>query len=398
VSEVGLDQLISVAEAIALLDAQPVVARTERIALSSADGRVLAKPVSADRDYPPFDKALMDGFAVRAADGDGVRKCIGEIAAGAPAVGRALKAGECFAIMTGAPMPAGSDAVIPVEWTRRDGNGVTTSKAPWVGHALLKRAAENKAGDPLLEAGVTLGPAQLSVCAQVGAALVDVFARPRVGIVSSGNEVVAFDTIAVGTQIRNSNSILLTSLVRRFGAQVEHLGHVADDPAAIAEVLQTPNLDAILITGGMSMGEYDYTPKVLRNLGYELAITKLKMKPGKPFVFARKANAPFVFGLPGNPVSAFVCTVRLVSRLLCRFGGGCPDPQWETANLTDALPANGPREFYLPVHLDSGQVTPLRWGGSADIVTLAQANGLLVRMADQGPLQAGTKVVVLRLP
>ena len=405
VTDVGLDNLISVANAIAILDTTPVSPRTERIALPSADGRVLARPISADRDYPPFDKALMDGYAVRAEDAGGSFRKVGEIAAGGTAGVKALRAGDCVSIMTGAPLPPGADAVVPIEWTSLAGEVVTVRGNVRPGHAVAKRATEAKAGDGILPAGARLGPAQISVCAQVGAALVDVFARPRVGVLSTGDEIVAFDTTPVGSQIRNSNSVLLSALVRRYGGQVDHLGHVRDDPAAIAEVLATPGLDAILVTGGMSMGAYDYTPRVMRELGYELAITKLKIKPGKPFVFARKptpagkdAPPPFIFGLPGNPVSALVCTVRLVSRLLQRLQGASPEPTWETATLTAALPPNGPREFYQPVLTESGTVSPLAWGGSSDVFTLARANALLIRAADEAALPAGTAVPLLRFP
>ena len=400
--DVGLDQLVTVRAALVALDAAAVSPRIESVGLPDADGRVLAADIAADRDYPPFDKSLMDGYAVRSADvgraGVALR-CTGEVAAGA-ASARPLAAGECVAIMTGAPLPAEADAVVPIEKAARSGDAITLSTAIKSGGAVSLRGVEARAGDLVLTRGTRLGPAQLAACAQVGAATVRVFARPRVGILSTGDEVIPFDQTPVGPQVRGSNSILLTSLVRRYGCEPVDLGHVRDDPAAIADKLRTPGLDALLITGGMSMGAYDFTPRVLRDLGYDLAVTKLKIKPGKPFVFAKGdgAGPPFVFGLPGNPVSAFVCTVRLASRVLLRLGGASPEPNWTMATLADALPANGPREFYLPAVVASGVATTPSWGGSADVFTLASANALIVRAADEAALPKGTSIVAILLP
>ncbi|HEX8324556.1 MAG TPA: molybdopterin molybdotransferase MoeA [Tepidisphaeraceae bacterium] len=449
-SEVGLDELITAAAAISVIDATPVSLCVEYVPLTDADGRVLAADVLADRDYPVFEKALMDGYAVRAADTTAGRlKAVGEVAAGGQHRA-ALGAGECVAIMTGAPLPPGADSVVPIERTRRDGDVVLLEGPIRCGASVAPRAADSAAGRLLLARGTRLGPAQLAVCAQVGVAAPAVFARPRVGILSSGDEIVPFDAEPTGTQLRNSNTPLLASLVRRYGGDVVDLGHVRDDPAAIAERLSTGGLDAILVTGGMSMGVYDYTPRVMRDLGYELAITKLKIKPGKPFVFARRAAdhtsepnstnpaagvnpratdadskietvaarvhtrgsyptsvkpvdaapapTPFIFGLPGNPVSAFVCTVRLASRLLLRLGGASPEPQWTTATLGHYLPPNGPREFYQPTVIEAGTARVLAWNGSADLFTLAQANALLPRRTDEPQLPSGTSVTLIRLP
>ena len=403
-SEVGIDGLKTVAEAIAVLDVVGVSPRTEQVGLLDADGRVLAADIAADRDYPPFDKSLMDGYALRAADamapGTPLR-CVGEVAAGA-SLSRPLASGECVAIMTGAPLPAGADAVVPIERTTRSGDAVTLSAAIKIGSAVASRGVESKIGRVLLTRGVRLEPAQLAVCAQVGAAVVSVFARPQVGILSSGDEVIPFDQQPTGAQVRGSNSILLAALARRYGSEVIDLGHVRDDPAAIAEKLRTPDLDALLVTGGMSMGAYDFTPRVLRDLGYDLAVTKLKVKPGKPFVFATRDPdsplTPFVFGLPGNPVSAFVCTVRLASRVLLRLGGASPEPTWATATLADNLPANGPREFYLPATVTAGVANAPAWGGSADVFGLASANALIVRAANEAALPKGMSVAAILLP
>lgn len=404
-TEPDVATLMSVADAIAILDATAVTPRTETMTLTEADGRVLAGAVRADRDAPPFDKALMDGFAVRAADAasGGTLRRVGEVAAGGTET-RTIGPGECVAIMTGAPVPPGADAVLPVEFTKTTGDVVTVQRAIKAGNAIQPRAAEAKAGDELLPAGARLTPAGIAVCATVGAAKVDVFARPRVGVLNTGDEIVPHTVAPNGAQIRNSNTPMLLALLKRYGVEPIDLGHAADDPATIAAALSSPGLDAILVTGGMSMGNYDYTPRVLKELGYDLAITKLKVKPGKPFVFAKKlesrrlVDAPFIFGLPGNPVSAFVCTARLASRLLLRMGGGAAEPEWIVANLGHDLAANGPREFYQPAIVDAGIVRVPAWNGSADLFRLSVANALLVRPADEAALPAGSRVTLLRLP
>ncbi|HZN10914.1 MAG TPA: molybdopterin molybdotransferase MoeA, partial [Blastocatellia bacterium] len=243
-----------------------------------------------------------------------------------------------------------------------------------------------------------LGPAQLAAAASVGSAKVTVFARPRVGVLATGDELVPIDQVPGPAQIRNSNSLMLVSLLERLGCDVTDLGVVRDEPERVRDALGDGlRFDVLFVTGGMSMGAHDYVPRTLLDLGADLRITKLRIKPGKPFVFGVKGDR-FVFGLPGNPVSGFVCTVRLAARLLARMRGADPEPAWRSAVLQKPLPANGPREFYQPAVLHNGQVTPLEWKGSADVYTLAAANGLLVRGESEPALPAGNTVRVLELP
>jgi molybdopterin molybdotransferase len=347
----------------------------------------LAEQISSDRDYPPFDKAVMDGFAVRAADvakGGATLRVIDTIAAGA--VGeRAVEAGEAVAIMTGAPLPPGADAVVPVEETTRVGDRVTFRRAARAGEAIARRSSDVEAGRVVLAKGARLGPAQIAVAASVGAVEVPVFAPPSAAVLSKGDELVEIEAAPTGAQIRNSNSAMLVALLRRLGCDVRDLGIARDDPAVIRDAI-TKGIslaDALFVTGGMSMGERDYVPRLLQELGMELRITKLRIKPGKPFVFAAQSTGTrYVFGLPGNPVSAFVCTLRLASRVLARMAGGTPDGRIGEAKLSSPLPANGPREFYQPALRIGGGVDPMAWKGSADIFTLAVANCLIIRPAD----------------
>ena len=392
-SEPDVSGLISVDEAIAIIDAVTVAPRATEMKLEDADGFVLAEDVKADRDYPPFDKSLMDGFAARAGDGLELR-VIGEVAAGGLSE-RAVGAGEAMAIMTGAPLPAGADTVVPVEDVAREGDVVRIARSIGAGRNIARRGTEMRGGQVVLSKGTRLGPVQLAAAASVGAAKVIVFAKPQAAVLGTGDELVGIDQTPVGSQIRNSNTLMLVSLLRRMGCAVTDLGVARDDPKVIRDAIERGlKFDALFVTGGMSMGAHDHVPRILRELGVELRITKLKIKPGKPFVFGVEENAS-VFGLPGNPVSGFVCTVRLASRLIARLGGGGVEENWIEGRLSDSLPANGAREFYQPVAIGDGMIRPLAWKGSADVYTLAQSNGLLLRKPNEPELHSGSVVRVL---
>jgi molybdopterin molybdotransferase len=416
-TEPPVNQLLTVAEAIAILDAASVHPRIERISLQSASTRRLAQDLIADRDDPPFDKSLMDGYALRAADGN-VLRIVGDIPAGQSA-SRSIEPGESMSIMTGAPIPPGADAVVPIEQTSRDGDTLRIQITPKPGQAIAPRGQDCRAGTAVLRRGTALGPAQIAVAASIGAATIDVFARPRVAILSTGDEIVPIDEQPAPTQIRNSNSHMLHALLTRLGCDVHDLGIIADDPELIRAKMEAglSNNDALFVTGGMSMGEYDYVPRLLAEMGVEIRISKLRIKPGKPFVFGVRASddaprspngAPhvhaglppdkLVFGLPGNPVSGYVCTLRLAARLLARIAGGQPT-EASTAILRQALPPNGPREFYQPAILNNaGEIDPLTWKGSADIYTLSAASALIIREENAPAAPIGAIVHCIRMP
>lgn len=428
----GVDSLMSVQQAIELIDAVPITPRVALKPLRQSLGLRLAETVVADRDYPPFDKSQMDGYAVRQADlpAEGslpvVLQVVGEVAAGQwPS--RPLEPGQAVAIMTGAPLPAGADAVVPVEYTQPgpSADQVQVSSGNWQ-KTVSRRGTDGRCGQTLLKPGQLIGPAQMAAAAMVGAGMLRVWDRPKVAILSTGDELVEIGHVPSPSQIRNSNNTMLFGLLRQLNAEVVDLGMVPDRPAEIRSALRDGLMyDCLLVSGGMSMGKYDYVPQILSELGVILKITKLRIKPGKPFVFgvgprdsvppavdeqayaevARairppegSAGACYVFGLPGNPVSAFVCAVRFAGRLLARLAGGEVVEPWMEGVLQESLPANGPREFYLPVRMEDKMVFPLRWHGSADLFTLAKADGLLVRPADEPGLSAGTSVRIYRLP
>jgi molybdopterin molybdotransferase len=397
-TEPSVSNLIGVAEAIRILDATPVTPRVRSVPLADAVGLRLAADVVADRDHPPFEKAVMDGYAVRAADATAGATLVRVDTVAAGRVGqRAVGRGEAVAIMTGAPLPPGADAVVPVELTTRDGERVTFAATARAGQSVARRGSDVAGGVVVLARGTRLGPAQVAVAASVGAAVVPVYERPVVAVLSTGDELVPIDQVPTGAQIRNSNGAMMVALLRQLGCDVRDLGVTRDEPeplrAALSEGLRA---DALFVTGGMSMGERDHVPGLLRELGLDLRIARLRVKPGKPFAFATDGRR-MAFGLPGNPVSAFVCTVRLAARVLRRMAGGPAEAGMVDARLTAPMEANGPREFYQPATWDGSTVTPLGWRGSADLFTLARANGLIARPEAAPAAAVGDVVRVLSL-
>ncbi len=403
--EPDVSDLLTVDQAIAIIDAEPVSPRVEDISISTALGRRLASPVVADRDYPPFDKSLMDGYAVRSTDmtgGERTFDLLGEIAAGDRSDIR-VGPGQAIAIMTGASMPPGADGVVPVESRRSlestPTRRVTLSHVDRPSRFVAKRASDVPGGQTLLTPCTRMGPAQIAVAASVGATILSVYAQPCVAILGTGNEIVSTHAMAEGAQIRNANNPMLAALMARLGCNVTDLGVVPDRIDAVRTSLQSAlRHEVLFVTGGVSMGEYDFVPRTLLELGVTLKVTKLRIKPGKPFVFGTTREGSYVFGLPGNPVSAFVCAMRLAGRLLSRIAGGQAEPAWRQGRLTTDLPANGPREFYQPAIFDGATVQPLQWKGSADLFTLAVANALLVR-ADGAPAARQEDIVrILEIP
>jgi molybdopterin molybdotransferase len=400
--EPDVSQLITVSQAIVILDAVKVTPRMVRIDLAQAEGLRLAEPLRADRDSPPFDKVLMDGYAVRSADLANLPKELhlrGRTVAG-QAAKEAIFGGQTIAVTTGAPLPPGADAVVPLEDTElvAGTDRVRFLRVTAPGKCIARRASEEKAKSIVLPAGARLGPAQLAVAASIGAARPAVFAAPSVAVVGSGDELVAIDQTPKGAQIRSSNNLMLAAQLRRWNCRVTDLGTAPDDPAAIREkIVAGLREDVLVISGGMSVGERDFVPQILHDLGAEMLITKLRIKPGKPFVFARMKDGQFIFGLPGNPVSAFVCMACLGRRLLDRIAGGTGQIPRRMAALGEALDANSSREFYQPAIFDGRAILPLAWKGSADIYTLARANALIVRPENHPPQPAGAAVDFLEI-
>ena len=344
----------------------------EEAAIASALGRVLAEDVVSDRDLPPFDRAMMDGYAVRSGDGGPVR-VIEEISAGRTP---SLEVGEgaCSKIMTGAPMPAGADAVQQVEKTRRTGDRVDLLEPVRAGQNVAPVGKDAKAGQVVLPSGHLLRPAEIGILAAVGRIRVNVAVRPRVAVLATGDELVAPDAKPGPGQIRNSNSFGLAAQVRALGLECDDLGTAGDEREAIRErVAEGLTRDVLLVSGGVSAGDRDLVIPALEAAGVTIRMHKVRIKPGKPFCFA-----PGVFGLPGNPVSAFVIFEVFVRPYLGRLMGADFERTRVTARLRTAIHRKLERVRYLPASMTAAGVEILPWQGSADLFALAKANGFAI--------------------
>ena len=402
--------MISVAEAIQIVRQQAGVLRPEHVELQDALGRVLAHDIVADSDLPPFNRAQMDGYAVRAEDTRPapVRLRI----AGESAAGRGwheqLEEGHAVRIMTGAPVPNGADSVQQVELTHelKDGTVVELLESVELGKSIVQRGSEIKAGETVLSAGTTINAAMMAVLAAFGYAKVEVFRKPRVGVLATGSELVSVDQKPGQDQIRDSNNYSIGAYAELAGAVVERLPLTGDESSLLQQQIReaADRCDVIVTSGGVSMGVYDVTKSALKELDAEIFFERVALRPGKPTVFARLPNGTLVFGLPGNPVSVSV-TFNLFARaaLFAMQGATEPALKHETAALARSVKGTTERESYLPAQLttnDDGELIafPLKWGGSSDFVAFAVATALVIVPANVQLLEAGSLVSVVRLP
>jgi molybdopterin molybdotransferase len=374
---------------------------TCKLGVGEALGYVLAEEIRTDREYPPFDRSTRDGYAVRAGEaaaGASLR-CVGEVKAG-DSVTLPLVTGSCVQIMTGAAVPPGADAVVMIEFTSRNGDAVTFQRATLPGQNIVPRGSEARAGDVALSPGLRLGFAELAIAAQVGAAQPLCARKPRVAILSTGDEVVSIGETPGPFHIRNSNSISLAAQVRLAGGEPVLLGNALDRSDDLgAKIEQGLREDVLVLSGGVSMGKYDLVESVLQAMGAEFFFDAVAIRPGKPTVFARCRDA-FVFGLPGNPVSTMVTFLLFVVPVLDLLSGAParPLPLLE-ATLAEPLKEKLGLTHFLPARVEwrgeSAEVRPLRWQGSGDIAALSRANCFLVVPADRQDIAAGEKVSVL---
>ncbi len=374
---------------------------TAAISVWDALGYVLAQDVKTDRPYPPFDRSTRDGFALRAAEAVPGAKlpCVGEIKAG-DSVTAPLKAGTCVQIMTGAAVPAGADAVVMLEHTRREGDTVHFDRAASAGQNVVPRGSEARSEQTILSSGQRLGYAELALAAQVGATQLRCANKPRVAILSTGDEVVSIDEAPGPFQIRNSNSVSLAVQVRLAGGQPVPLGNAADRVEDLrAKIERGLKEDVLVLSGGVSMGKYDLVETVLKDLGAEFYFDAVSIRPGKPAVFG-KCGDTLVFGLPGNPVSTMVTFELFVTPALDLLSGApARDLPLVEARLGEALHEKPGLAHFLPARVEWSGTTPqvkaLRWQGSGDIITLAHANCFLVVAADRTRIEVGESVPIL---
>ena len=398
--------LLPVGQALAHVLHGVVTLPAERVALAEAEGRVLAEDLAALRTQPPDDVSAMDGYAVRAEDvasAPARLRLIGEVAAGRP-FDRAVRPGEAVRIFTGGVLPRGADTVVIQENTAREGERVVVNHETAKGKNVRAAGLDFRKGDARLQKGRRLTGRDIALAAAMNHATVPVTRRPKVAIVATGDELVPPGTEPGPGQIVHSNGFALAAVARREGAEVIDLGILPDRlDETIAGVRRARELgaDVLVTAGGASVGEYDLVQPALAAEGLALAFWRIAMRPGKPMMFGTLAGMR-VLGLPGNPVSAYVCSVLFVAPLIRKMLGRTDiAPPLEQGVLGRDLPANDEREEYMRATLERRDgiwvVTPFAKQDSSMLVPLAAADCLMLRPAHAAAAPAGTPCQFLKL-
>jgi len=391
----------------------------ELVELLESAGQTLAEAVHADRNFPPFPRATRDGYAVRASDLAKLPvklRVTGEIKAGTTDVTLKVESGQAAAIMTGAPAPAGADAVVMVEYTSRDGSQVEITKGVAAGDNIVPAGAEAKRGDRLLNPGMRLDHTAIAVAASAGRTHLLVYSKPRVAVLSTGDEVVDIDVPPTANQIRNSNGYSLAAQIQAAGGEPVLLPIAPDEAERLRELMAEGfEADLLLITGGVSMGKYDLVEQVLADFKAEFLFTGAQIQPGRPIVFGRissgagdaapekpaaRADHKYFFGLPGNPVSTMVTFELFAQPVLEALAGMTPRKLiFLHARLKMEIKTKTGLTRFLPAVLtgefEQAEVELVRWQGSGDIAAAARANCYLVIPQDRERIEAGEWVAVL---
>jgi len=351
----------------------------ERVDLNEALGRILAEDVASDMNIPPFNKSAMDGYACRRRDLKDDLRVVETIPAG-KVPERRVGPGECAKIMTGAIVPEGADCVVQVELTERTGKDTVLCSAVDMPDHICREGENTRCGDVVLHKGLKIGPPHIAILATVGCVRPLVARRPRVGIVATGDELVEPDRKPEPSQIRNSNGYQLCAQVTDAGAMPRHYGIVIDTEEALdAIVAQASNEnDVILMSGGVSMGDFDLVPGILKKNGIRLLFEKVAVRPGMPTVFGVSDDV-FCFGLPGNPVSTFVIFETVVRPFLLKLMGHDYDPRVVPMRIARTISRKKvDRDSWFPVRtVEAGGVEPVEYHGSAHLGALTEADGLI---------------------
>lgn len=378
----------------------------EVVELRAAYGRVVAEPVRATHPVPPFDNSMVDGFAVRVSDVASASEAApailrvreevsaGDVASGPPGPGEALR------IMTGAPVPAGTEAIVMLEWTEWSGREVRVHRAPGEGQFIRRAGEDLEPGDEVLPRGEALSPAAVGVCASLGAVEIEVVRRPRVAILATGDELLEpHEPLAPG-KIRSSNNWTLRGQCEEAGADAVDLGLGRDDPGDLAaRIERARDCDVLLTSGGVSVGDRDLVQPVLTELGFEKGFWRVAASPGKPLLFGRLGGVR-VFGLPGNPVSSAVAFENFVRPVLRRLGGhGRPDRPRATAVLAAMLRGPADRRHFARVRVERhhGDLVAREVGprGSGNLRSMVYANALAILPEGEAERPAGAEVEVI---
>ncbi len=373
-------------DALKIVLSQPLTMEGEQVPISDSSGRILAEDLFSDMDMPPFDKSAVDGYACRLSEifqktglqDVALLQLIETIPAGAVPKKNILS-GQCSKIMTGAMVPAGADGVIMVEETEMAGEKLVRVSCENTGTNICYRGEDIRMGDVVLQKGIQITPAHVAVMAAVGVINPLVARFPRVGIISTGDELVEPGVVPGMAQIRNSNALQLEAQVKAVPALPSYYGIVPDEGSSLREIIDLALADneVVLLTGGVSMGDFDFVPAIMQEAGIEILFKSVAIQPGKPTVFGRRDNR-FVFGLPGNPVSSFVLFEMMVRPFLRRMMGCNTAPLVLTLPMgVDFSRRKSIRKSMIPVILRDGAVFPIEYHGSAHINAYTIANGIM---------------------
>ncbi len=393
--------MLTVFDALQKIKASATPLDTHSIPVENALSHVLVENVLADRPLPPFDRVAMDGFAVRSSDfedGTARLKIVGQIQTGVASTTE-IKPGEAIQIMTGAPCPASADAVVKIENCEIEKDWVTL-KEPKIGPGLniAPMGEDAAAGKILIEKNKPLTTAGIAICASVGIEQVKVYKKPSLRIISTGSEIINPASKPLSHQIRDCNSYTLRTLSRAMGLDVTFLGIGEDNTQVLGDMIKEGlEADILVLSGGVSMGEYDHIPALLVENGVENIFHHVKVKPGKPIWFGKSKQGAYVFGLPGNPVSVQSCFRIFVDPLIKILSGDpSPDHSYLRLELIEDVVSKTPRENFIPGRLEitNGKTgiktVPIR--GSGDFSNFEISQGLVRFPADQNLLKAGEVV------
>jgi molybdopterin molybdotransferase len=390
--------MISIEEAQEILGRMTFQPGTEEVPLENTLGRVLAQDVVSAIYMPPFDKSAMDGYAYISGDDSEAFEVIETIAAGSAPV-HTVKKGQCAKIMTGAMLPPGADRVVKVEVTEENAGAMRfTGEDNRVN--VCYKGEDIKPGDTVLKSGCMIRPPETGIIASMGLDAVDVYKRTTVGIITTGSEIKEPGQTLEQGQIYNSNGHSLSAQVKQTGAEVKYAGIVGDDAESITQTLAAllDETRIVLISGGVSMGDYDFVPGILEELGVTLHFSKVAIKPGKPTVFGTRGDK-IVFGMPGNPVSTFTVFEIFVKPLLYRtMGLEFKAPSIKGVIIKDMQRKHTTRDAYVPVYYnEQGIVEPVEYHGSAHFSALARANGLIKFPKGEKFIRQGSAVNVRQI-
>lgn len=370
--------MIPIEEAEQILNGIAFSPATEEVPILASMGRVLAQDVVSEIHMPPFDKSAMDGYALKGDDDSPSFQVVEIIPAGSvPTV--TIKKGQCAKIMTGAMIPPGADRVVKVEVTT-EAEGYMTLTSEDVHTNICKLGEDVKPGDTVLTAGRLIRPQEIGIMASMGLAKVTVFQRVMVAVITTGSEIVEPGQPLARGQIYNSNAYSISAQVQQTGAIVKYTGQVGDDMAQIKAKMEAllTETQVVLISGGVSMGDYDFVPAILKEMGVKLHFSKVAIQPGKPTVFGTRGDT-LIFGMPGNPVSTFTVFEIFVKPILYKaMGLHFVPPMMRGTMKKEYVRKHTERTAYVPVSVDaSGQVEPVEYHGSAHFNALSKADGLL---------------------